>query len=167
MTADNGEKSLIATLDIEASGIHAEAYPIEVGVSLPNGKTWCSLIRPSQSWKHWDKEAETIHGISQEELISNGKSPTEVAGKLNQMLSSSTVYSDCWVLDQPWLTTLFQQAGMPQSFTLLDMMHVMKEESYEKLIDTKHRIALSLDLARHRASNDAKILQLAYEELKE
>lgn len=160
------QKEMIATLDIEASGIHVESYPIEVGISLPDGKTWCSLIKPAQSWTYWSQEAENIHGISYEELIKNGKSPTEVAGKLNELLTSHTAYSDCWVLDQPWLTTLFQQAGIKQDFTLLDMMHVMQEKPYEKLIETKHRIALSLDLARHRASNDARILQLAYEKLK-
>jgi len=156
---------MIATLDIEASGIHAESYPIEIGISLPDGKTWCSLIKPAESWTFWSKEAEDIHGISYDELMTNGKSPTEVAGKLNGLLKSSTAYSDCWVLDQPWLTTLFQQAGIVQSFTLLDMMHLMEEAPYTKLVETKHHIALSLDLARHRASNDARILQLAYEEL--
>jgi DNA polymerase III epsilon subunit-like protein len=156
----------ITTLDIEASGINARAYPIEIGVSLSNGTTWCSLIKPAESWTYWSKEAENIHGISYEELMTNGKSPAQVAGKLNKLLTSSTAYSDCWVLDQPWLIKLFQHAGITQTFSLLDMMHIMKEEPYEKLVETKHRIALTLDLARHRASNDALILQLAHEELR-
>jgi len=166
----NGQQSprkmSIATLDIEASGIHAESYPIEIGISLPNGEAWCSLIKPLDTWNHWSSEAEAIHGISREELFISGKTPTQVAQKLNSLLVTSTAYSDCWVLDHPWLIKLFEQSGINQTFTLLDMMHIMTEKNYEKLVETKHEIALRLDLQRHRATNDARVLQLAYEELK-
>ncbi|MGH1485731.1 MAG: 3'-5' exonuclease [Cellvibrionaceae bacterium] len=155
--------SLIATLDIEASGIHPDSYPIEVGIILPNGDSYCSLIKPAPSWAYWDDDAQKIHGISQDELLSNGKSPTEVAGNLNDILQQTTVFSDCWVLDQPWLIKLFQQAALSQTFTLLDMMHIMSEEDYECLPETKQEIALGLNIERHRATNDARILQLAYD----
>ena len=155
--------TLITTLDIEASGIHPGSYPIEIGVILSNGDSYCSLIKPAPSWTHWDNDAQQIHGISQDQLLHNGKSPTEVAGNLNDILERTKVFSDCWVLDQPWLIKLFQQAALQQTFTLLDMMHIMSEEHYGRLNDTKQKIALELSIERHRASNDARILQLAYD----
>lgn len=155
----------ISTLDIEASGIHSNSYPIEIGISLQDGTSWCSLIKPDNSWQHWDKTAEAIHGITREELIRFGKSPREVAITLNQLINTNTIYSDCWVLDKPWLTRLYEAAGVSISFKLLDMMHVMKEDNYEQLLDTKNTIASNLNIRRHRATNDAKILQLAYEKI--
>jgi len=169
LTYKNGKTShasnSIATLDIEASGIHADAYPIEIGVSLPNGDSWCSLIQPVHGWIHWNDQSEQIHGISREELFISGKTPLQVAKKLNSFLGESIAYSDCWVLDNPWLIKLYEQAGIKQTFSLLDMMHIMTEENYNCLVETKHKVALELDLQRHRATNDARVLRLAYEEL--
>lgn len=159
------KQAAIATLDIEASGIHPESYPIEIGICLANGKTWCSLIKPSDKWTHWDKEAEAIHGISHSDLIKHGKEPEDIAQELNSLLNSLTVYSDCSVLDQPWLNQLFQETNINPSFCLRDMMYLMEEEGYEKLIETKQQIAKKLQIERHRASNDARILKLAYEEI--
>jgi hypothetical protein len=155
----------IITLDIEASGIHPHSYPIEIGVVLDNGESWCSLIKPAETWTYWDDDAELLHGISRAELQENGKSPIEVAGKLNNLLQDNIAYSDCWVLDNPWLITLFQQAAMEKKFTLLDMMHIMKEAEYGKLKATKQAIAIEANIDRHRASNDARILQIAYQTL--
>jgi DNA polymerase III epsilon subunit-like protein len=158
--------SSIATLDIEASGIHPDSYPIEIGIILPNGDAYCSLIKPAESWVYWDDDAERVHGISQEELLENGKNPVEVAGDLNQILQQSTVYSDCWVLDHPWLIKLFQQASIQQTFTLQDVMYIIDEKHYETLPEIKSDIALKLRIERHRATNDARILQLAYNTIK-
>ena len=49
-------------LDIEASGFGPGSYPIEVGLVLPDGDAWCSLIRPEPGWLHWDPSAEQVHG---------------------------------------------------------------------------------------------------------
>ncbi len=53
-------------LDIEASGFGRSGYPIEIGYALPDGQTWCSLIRPEPEWTHWDPSAEAVHHISQD-----------------------------------------------------------------------------------------------------
>ncbi len=158
--------SNISTLDIEASGIHPESYPIEVGLVLNNGESWCSLIKPDDAWTHWDVEAEAIHGISREQLFCHGKTPKEVANELNQLIKNTTVYSDCWVLDQPWLAKLFEKAKVRQTFNLQDMMYTLNEEDYEKLYTTKQDIIAATKIERHRASNDARILQMAYKKIK-
>ena len=47
-------------LDIEASGFGRGSYPIEIGYCLPNGDTFCTLIKPEPEWQHWDAEAEKL-----------------------------------------------------------------------------------------------------------
>jgi hypothetical protein len=36
-----------AMMDIEASGLDADSYPIEIGYVLPDGQAHCTLIRPA------------------------------------------------------------------------------------------------------------------------
>ncbi|MDB5851379.1 MAG: hypothetical protein JWP29_5131, partial [Rhodoferax sp.] len=60
-------------LDVEASGFGRHSYPIEVGYVLPDGKTYCTLIRPEPTWTHWDPEAEHLHHISRETVLAMGR----------------------------------------------------------------------------------------------
>ena len=156
----------IIALDIEASGIARDSYPIEVGIVMEDGQSYCSLIQPPPHWTHWSKEAEDVHGITQAELAEHGKSPLIVASTLNQWLQGTNAYTDCWVLDHPWLIKLYQQASIEPTFQLRDIIYVLCEHSYDKLLERKLEIAKTLKIERHRASNDARILQLAYESLK-
>ena len=57
-------------IDVEASGLQSESYPIEVA--------WCDidtccassfLIKPARSWTVWDKKAEALHGLSRDLLF--------------------------------------------------------------------------------------------------
>ena len=43
---------LASIIDLEASGFGSSSYPIEVGIVLPNGQTYCSLIVPEPDWRH-------------------------------------------------------------------------------------------------------------------
>ena len=155
----------IATLDIEASDIHPESYPIEVGILMPNGDSYCSLIKPPADWLHWSAEAEAIHGISREELIENGRPVDEVAYTLNGFLKNKTIYSDCWVLDHPWMIRLFQAASLEPAFIVSDIMYRLSEDEYDELGVIKRSIESQLNIERHRATNDARILQLAYDHI--
>lgn len=167
----NNEKALssvgtkITTLDIEASDIHPQSYPIEIGVSLPSGNGYCSLIKPPPEWSHWSDEAEAVHGISRQEICEHGKSVSEVAHALNRYLNGKTVYSDCWVLDQPWMIRLFQAAKLEPDFILRDVMYCLSESEYAQLGEIKSAIESELNIERHRATNDARILQLAVERI--
>ena len=49
-------------IDIEASGFGLSSYPIEIGLVLANGATYCALVKPHTSWGHWDRGAEKVHG---------------------------------------------------------------------------------------------------------
>src|SRR5262252_1322213 len=111
-------KRLPNILDIEASGFGATSHPIEIGVTLTDGSKYCSLIAPRPEWTHWDEGAEKVHGVTRDVLQRHGRPAAEVAGRLNELLRSQTVYSDGWVVDKTWLDRLYYAAGMRCEFSL-------------------------------------------------
>jgi len=149
-------------IDVEASGFGGASYPIEVGVALDGGQKYCTLILPSPDWTHWDKEAEKIHGITRDLLQTCGTPVDEVADTLNEMLDGLTLFTDGWVVDKPWLTTLFHAAGKPMNFDISPLEMILSEEQMAHWHETKDRIVEDMNLARHRASYDAWIIQETY-----
>jgi len=115
-------------IDVEASGFGSASYPIEIGVALNDGRKFCTLILPAPDWAHWDEEAEKVHQVSREILEAYGKPIHEVADQLNDMLAGLTLYSDGWVVDKPWLTTLFHAAGRPMKFSVSPLKMILSEK---------------------------------------
>lgn len=149
-------------IDIEASGFGFDSYPIEVGVVLANGQKYCALIKPASDWSYWDVQAEQVHGLSRETLISSGKPISLVASELNDFLAGKTVYSDGWVVDKPWLSRLFYQCGVQPGFYLSALEMILKEAQMDIWSQTKRQVIQDLALMRHRASTDALIIQETY-----
>lgn len=154
-------------IDIEASGFGDESYPIEIGLVLSSGSKFCTLIFPAKEWSHWNKEAEQLHHISHEMLITYGKPITEVALILNKMLEGLTLYSDGWVVDKPWLITLFNAAGIEMKFSVSPLEMILSEAQMNIWHDTKDKIAIEEKIQRHRASNDAWLIQETYRQTSE
>jgi hypothetical protein len=146
-------------IDFEASGFGNESYPIEVGVALSSGQIYCTLIKPASNWMYWDQKAEQVHGLSVEVLRAHGKPINIVARELNSFLADSTLYSDGWVVDKPWLSKLYYQCGMTPSFFLSPLENILKENQMEIWTQTKLQVIADLALIRHRASSDALIIQ--------
>ena len=149
-------------IDIEASGFGGASYPIEIGLVMEDGKKFCSLILPAPEWTHWDEEAEKVHNIERSILEVYGKAPKEVATLLNELLDGKTVYTDGWVVDKPWITTLFYEAGINMSFEVSSLEMILSESQMENWHKTKDQVIKDLDLSRHRASYDALIIQETY-----
>ena len=154
-------------IDLEASGLGVGSYPIEVGVALENGGTNCTLICPPHEWKHWDASAEALHGISRQTLLLNGRSPLKVAMLLNEWLAGEVVYSDAWGNDACWLARLFDEAGVMQRFRVDSIVSILAPEQLDLWAYAKEQAERNLFLKRHRASNDALILQLTHALLQE
>jgi hypothetical protein len=150
-----------AIIDIEASGFGARSYPIEIGYVLGNGRTRCTLVKPPSHWTHWDDNAERVHGIVRPTLLQHGRDVAEVADLLNQDLAGQTVYCDGWAHDYPWLALLFDEAERPLRFRLESVASLLDEPRLARLDAVRRAAVTELGLARHRASNDARALQLA------
>ena len=154
-------------IDLEASGFGSQSYPIEVGFSLPNGRLECTLIRPEPSWTHWDDSAYAVHGITRELLLAFGKPADQVALWLNKQLKGMTVYSDAWGHDYAWLAVLFDAANLAPSFKLEHLASIMPECESARWNQLHQEIEMELGLKRHRASNDALMLQRTWVRLME
>lgn len=148
-----------AVLDIEASGFGRDSYPVEVGFVLPDGQTYCTLIRPAPDWTHWDPAAEKLHHIPLATVIKHGRDVAEVARQLNARLCGLTIYCDGWAHDYVWLNVLFDAAGLTPSFKLDNLRALLTEQEAAFWGIVKKQITTEMRLPRHRASSDAKILQ--------
>lgn len=149
-------------LDIEASGLGRGSYPIEVGYALADGGSHCFLIKPFDGWQMWNEEAEELHGISREHLLSRGIEVVTAAETLNRALGGMTVYSDAWGNDQSWLALLFDCAERVQGFRLKALNQLLNEDQLAQWAKTKQIVERELAIARHRASSDALILQQTF-----
>ncbi len=149
-------------LDIEASGLGRGSYPIEVGYVVADGRSNCLLIKPLDDWRMWSADAEQLHGISRAQLQLHGLDVATVAETLNRELGGMTVYSDAWGNDQSWLALLFDRAERAQGFRLEALRALLSETQLSVWTKTKQAVGRELALGRHRASNDARVLQQTY-----
>ena len=149
-------------IDIEASGFGSNSYPIEVGLALELDQRYCTLIRPMDHWIHWDNEAESLHRIRRELLTRNGRQVIEVARELNHRLDGKVVYSDAWGVDNAWVVELYAAAGLDKTFTVSSLEMILTEPQIALWPATRDAVVSDLKLERHRASNDAWIIQETY-----
>ena len=150
-------------IDIEASGFGSQSYPIEIGVITSDGRRFCRLIRPLPHWTHWDCEAEKLHGISRQDMQQYGESPMRVCHQLNAFLQQTTAYSDGWTVDSSWINRLFGDVGIHMQFHVSPLELILCEEQMAMWHKVKENILKRADVKRHRASNDAKVVQLTYD----
>jgi hypothetical protein len=151
-----------AILDIEASGLGAHSYPIEIGVVLADGSKFCALLSPDPAWSHWDPSAEALHGITRDLLATHGRALADVAHELNEFLGPRTLYSDGWVVDSPWLNAFYFAARVERIFRLSPLETILSEAQMMIWGEEKRRVLEQFTAARHRASFDAFIIQETY-----
>lgn len=149
-----------AVLDIEASGLGRDSYPIEIGFVLPDGGGYCTLVRPELNWTHWDPQAQRLHGITRDILLRHGRSARDIARHMNQTLRGQTVYSDGWANDYSWIGALFDAADLSPSFHIESLRVLLSDSEAALWHQIKAQVAGELKLRRHRASSDARLLQM-------
>lgn len=147
-------------LDVEASGFGRNSYPIEIGFVLPNGHTYCTLIRPEAHWTHWDAQAEATHHIPRALLVKRGVAVPDVARAINTQLAGQTVYTDGWANDYSWLGALFDAAEMSPAFRLENLRALLDDQQADQWHTVKAQVSSERGVQRHRASADARLLQL-------
>jgi len=151
-------------IDVEASGLHATSYPIEIA--------WCGLdlqpvsmlIRPLPYWGEadWNPEAERIHGISREKLVREGHDPRECAEAMAKALQGCFSFSDAPEFDARWLNRLFGDTGVFPGFGLrhLSLAHMLCARRSDPPIGSWQEMDESLQavnmryLHTHRAGDD-------------
>tara|TARA_R110002072_G_scaffold238329_1_gene395678 strand:+ start:12350 stop:12811 length:462 start_codon:yes stop_codon:yes gene_type:complete len=147
--------------DVEASGLSDASYPIEIAWQDSDDPDCFDsfLIKPSESWTHWDDYAEQeIHHISRNTLHKEGVSIADASTRLNTKLAGKTIYSDAIEYDQRWLLKLFDEAGMTPKFSIGSIYQVIQDarlRGFESSIEN--------EIIVHRALDDVKqIIRLLF-----
>ena len=158
----------IAFIDLEASGLSARSWPIEVGWCFLEGEPQCHLIKPDGVWslEDWSPAAEALHGIAHKELVRKGEDAAKLCNRLNEGLRGKTVYSDAPDWDGFWLYRLFQAGKARQAFELKDLnrlLHDAAPEAADKAIDAANAATPRM----HRAAADVLHLRSLYLALSE
>lgn len=151
-------------LDIEASGFGRGSYPIEIGVATADGQAHSWLVRPEMDWTHWQAEAQQLHGITRVHLESEGLRARDVADTLNEMLEGQTLYSDGWGVDSGWLSRLYHAARKTMFFRLDTLPRILSDYQLQHWAEVKEMLREKHRLTQHRAAQDAKLLQLTYQQ---
>ena len=146
-------------VDIEASGLHLDSYPIEFAVLDENGKIHEWLIKPLQDWSYWDPRAELIHGISRETLAKKGMEPALVATELNKRFRRKVLYSDAQQWDLMWTQILFYDTRIKLEFEIHAIQSLMSSDQIKQFARHKEQLSMQGKI-KHRAADDAKQLAL-------
>lgn len=159
-----------AFLDFEASSLSSSSYPIEVAWSLEDGTVECHLISPAgiEKWTDWSHKAEGLHGISRDQLLAHGKSPSSVCRMMNEQLAGKVVYVEDLSFDGMWLAELFSVSWGQQPKVVLrgldELLMPVIRPSGQPLAQRQTRICELKDAARrqcgkgHRARADVEYL---------
>lgn len=145
-------------IDLEASGLCSNSFPIEVGVVLANGASFECLVKPLPDWDCWDCNAEAVHGISRKDLLRHGVDAREVCRRLNEVCRGTVVFSDCWTLDSRWIQRLFAETGNTMEFSCSPIEYILTEQHLLNWGYHKTDTARSIGLSQHRALNDALVI---------
>jgi len=153
----------IAIIDVEASGLHFDSYPIEIAV-LKGGEVKSWLIKPEPQWIYWSSTAEGMHGISREQLEREGLPAITVAQELNAYMSDydGVVYSDAERWDSDWIDTLYFTVKISREFhigSIFDLLGAVAEVRFESCIK---ELVASGRFSHHRAYSDVRMIAEAF-----
>jgi DNA polymerase III epsilon subunit-like protein len=100
-------------IDFEASSLHDDGYPIEVGWVFEDGRPEQHLIKPAPGWVDWDPQAQALHGISRA-MLATGAAHDVVARRMMDILAGHSLYATAPSWDGKWLSALLRAAGLPR-----------------------------------------------------
>jgi len=110
-------------IDLEASGLHKESYPIEIGWSSDDEQEPDSfLVRPAPNWRWEDfsQQAFAIHKIAYEALCKDGIAIDAASNRLEAAWRGAILVSDNPFWDGKWLECLYTAIGMKSPWRLVD-----------------------------------------------
>ena len=112
-------------LDVEASSLNINSYPIEVAWSSTDGTIECYLINPQcvDAWSDWDYNAQQLHGISREACIEQGLSPKYLCELMSKsILPGERIFADGGGIDEYWIDELYW-AGSALGYAQFQISH--------------------------------------------
>jgi len=153
----------IAIIDIEASGLHFDSYPIEIAI-LKQGEVRSWLIKPEPKWVYWCMTAESMHGITREKLAKEGLSAGQVVLELNEFMEGfeGALYSDADRWDADWVDTLYFAVKQSRQFHIASIYDLLDREDVSRFDTCKAELASLGQFTHHRAASDVKMINEAF-----
>ena len=156
----------IVFLDLEASSLAADSWPIEIGVTWidETGElvTWSSLIRPHETWPATagSHESEAVHGIPRAGLA-HAPAAEDVALEVQFVIDGRLMISDAPAFDTRWLDGLLATAGLARETPVLDFDTAAMRSFQGDALDALYT-SLTRRRAPHRAGPDSRRLARAW-----
>jgi DNA polymerase-3 subunit epsilon len=167
----NHTKSIVKTtpayfLDFEASSLDQDSWPIEIGIAwTEGGSVLCEskLIRPEPNWHEsaWSKASADIHGLSLNQLISDGEHAQDVAAWF-KTLNRGIAITDNPEFERRWLIRLLAPAPPFPDVQILDFDSYVRMTLPDAAAVTRVYEALNKEPTPHRAGPDAARLARAW-----
>jgi hypothetical protein len=156
----------ISIIDIEASGLHFDSYPIEIAVlKYDRCRSW--LIKPEATWTYWCDTAESMHGLSRDTLLAEGLSTNDVANQLTAYLDDfdGELYSDADRWDTDWVDTLYFAVNQPRPFHIASIYDLLSPDEARQFDELKTELAVSGRFRHHRARDDVLMIAEAFKRI--
>lgn len=142
-------------LDFEASGLHEDSYPIEVGVFGSREDSYDSLIVPVHYWNYWNQDSQEIHGIPREQLYEQGRSVIEVTKALNERFDGKILWADS-SYDKFWMEVLYEASPYDPTFRVANIYDYLPDSLVGKFK------SFLPEVIAHRALQDAMDIKEAW-----
>jgi len=146
-------------IDIEASGLDIESYPIEIAILIA-GRVHSWLVKPETKWQYWYTAAEAIHGISRQQLIQQGLTATQVASEINALVKETNglLYSDAAQWDADWMNVLYLAVDSIQEFHIVPIQDLFSNDEEEIFKRKRSEIGNTNKYRLHRAGQDVQLI---------
>jgi DNA polymerase III alpha subunit (gram-positive type) len=155
----------VLVLDIEATGLHPDSYPIEIAYANPL-ESWVtsSLIKPHPDWGDlpWDERSKALTGITETNLM-NATSAEKVAKTVAQDISKADIIlSDAPAWDERWLNRLLAVAHTNCNFEIQDFLSTINNLNPLRKYLSTYKCLNFYDKSEHRAAGDVIRLLRVY-----
>lgn len=128
----------LLVIDIKASGLCDQSYPISIGVAGSDDQRWSWLVYPLETWHQWDREFESEHGITRDQLYEQGRDGFIICKEMNAVFSAQTLIAPT-ASTKNMLEKLFRDLSIRMAFDLFDMAYLKDQGmmDFSKLDDSK------------------------------
>jgi hypothetical protein len=155
-------------VDIEASSLAMNGYPIEIGwapVIGADGKlaSVSHMVRATLDWRedgHWAEDSAKVHGIVREDLERNGRDVIDLLPILGRTFEHHLLVTDAPDTDLRWMAQIHEAVDRPFPWRLHDLDAVRRGMVAERGLNPRTAYA-ALDAADqnhprpHRAGENA------------
>ena len=141
-------------MDIEASSLGAESFPVSIGVlDVKNERNnYEAIIHPVDEWDDWSEHSESIHGLSFDVLMNEGIHVAHVCKELNCRFCYQTILFDS-EFDLFWINRLFKAAKVKPDFLMSHIKTVVDSERYDEFLYDLQETQVT-----HKPLEDARVL---------